>query len=227
MTATPYSADNAAFSQRAHDRAVTDIYPLLFDTSRHRIEFMRGTLLHESAAGRVLDGLLGIDYVSEVQPVEQTIADTGLRAPLTFTIQERFMRLSYEKFRNVTFTEWNTCSNSPSELHKIVADIFVQGYYDDVHDRITRAVAVDVSLAKRFILRLAPKEIDARRQYNPRSEQPFICLSTADLYNNGLVFSSVNWFGETIRRSRTTGNPKNRATHDDPFADYEDPFQDD
>ena len=121
--------------------------------------------------------------MSEVQPAGQTISDTGLRAPLTFTIQERFMRLRYETYRNVTFTEWNTCSNSPSELHKIVADIFVQGYYDDVHDRITRAVAVDVSL--------------------------------------------VNWFGETIKRSRTTGNPKNRATHDDPFADYEDPFQDD
>jgi hypothetical protein len=55
----------------------------------------------------------------------------GLRAPLGFTIQERFRRPRYAEFQDLTLTEWNGNSNLPSELYKIRAGMFLYGYYSE------------------------------------------------------------------------------------------------
>lgn len=119
MARTVYEKRNAHFSNVAHELARRILYPQLFGTSD--LEYEDGTLLQESERGAILDGEMGVDRIVKV-------GVNKLAEPLTFTIQERFRRPQFARYRDVTITEWNHASGMPSELYKINAGIFLYGY---------------------------------------------------------------------------------------------------
>lgn len=172
---TPFSASNATMSSKAHELAVGKLYPQLFGTSN--FEFDKDTLLGESPRGQILDGEMAVDYVARVNVIP-------LGAPLQITVQERFRRSSYARYRDVTLTEWNHNTDLPSELFKITSGIFLYGYLNDHQDDFSEAIAFSVT---DFMLALAKGTLRLRRQRNPRSNQSFVCFTFDQLIDANVV----------------------------------------
>lgn len=148
MVKTLYEPINAQFSERAHQAARNVLYPIIFNRKPEE-------LLYESASEQqnerqvILDGEMGVDRIVKV-------ATLDLRAPLVFTIQERFRnrygkvrpdgtRLDYTKYEDLTITEWNHASDLPSELYKINAGYFLYAYYDEENDLFLHPIMINVA----------------------------------------------------------------------------------
>jgi hypothetical protein len=186
MASTPYSPDNAKFSQDAHAQARVLIYPRAFGVMPHQLSFedVTGTDLRS----RALDGELGIDRVIKVKV-------DHLYLPIEFTVQERFRRIDKVRWRDITITEWNLESDTKSELYKIKADYFVYGYYDDKKRCFAgESIMVNVpAFKKKLTDREWKRVIENGRQENPRSNQTFIGFKFDALLSSGVVEWYLNW----------------------------------
>jgi len=176
MSATRYDEGNAAFSNKAHAAARNVLYPLLFDAASDKLSFDNDTLLQHGERGAVLDGQMGIDRIVNVT-VDK------LRAPLRFTVQERFRRPNYTTYRDLTVTEWNHASNLPSELYKITADYFLYGYYDDAQGVFQEAIAISVP---DLLLSVSKHNIPYVMKPN-KKQQTFLAFKFDDLDKAGLI----------------------------------------
>jgi len=186
-TATPFSQEKFDFSGKGHLRAQTDIYPLLFKTDREHLEF---TALPQEQA-RTLDGDMGIDRIVEVKV-------HNLLAPLTFLVQERFRRPNFYGMPDITITEWNNNSCSPSELYKIKAGLFLYAGYYERTDRFEEAIVVSVCP---LLFHLARGSLDFTRHLNSKN-QSFIAIKVPALEKLNLIHLHKKW--ETPRQV----NPK-------------------
>jgi len=172
---TLYEQDNADFSNRAHMRARDVLYPRIFNVRRERLQF-EDTLLAQSDRAKILDGEMGVDRIVRV-----TIHN--LPAPLMFTVQERFRRPEFAKYQDMTVTEWNHASNSPSELYKINAGLFVYGYFDERSGRFPDAIVIGVT---EMLLALAQGRLRYERRRN-KKQQSFLALRFEDMEKAGIV----------------------------------------
>ncbi len=168
MASTAYSTDNAAFTERAHETARTELYPALFGTQQLSFE---STLLATSDRNRILDGEMAVDRIVKV-----TVRD--LHAPLSFTVQERFRKLSYAKYKDLTITEFNHSSRLPSELYKMTCGLFLYGYFNEQQNSFAEAIAISVP---DLLLKVARGDIEFSAKRNPRSNQTFFCFTFAAL----------------------------------------------
>jgi hypothetical protein len=169
MSATPHSADNQDFSDKAHAAARRQIYPVIFGARAEDIAYER-TCVGGTERHRILDAELGIDYILEVA--------CGFRHPLRFTVQERFREAKWRRMQDLTITEWNPRSGQLSELYKIASDLFVYGYYDAGEGQVDEAIVVKTASIK---LALALGKLPFERAVNPRTGQPFVTLRFGDL----------------------------------------------
>lgn len=172
---TPFSDDNKDFTNVAHNAARRDIYPALFPHA-HYISFVEQLDVKEDAVWSMLDGKLGIDRIAEVYG--------GTAAhPLTFTVQERFRRAQYASYRDVTITKFNTETEMPSELHKLGAQLFIYGYYDDSSDKFVDFVVINTVRMIRALI----GGLTYRTGFNNRSKQSFISIAFNDLEQHGIL----------------------------------------
>lgn len=164
---TVFSEANMGFTKRAHLAAQTQFYSRMYPAG---VEFV-------DAVGTARD----LEYAIDCQ---LAITVKGLRAPISMAVQERFRRPSdgAMKYGDITVTEWNLASNQPSELHKLSAQMFVYGFYDETADHILLAVAVDVGFLQ---WALAHDEIRYVRQ--KRGDQSFLGFQFRDLQALGAV----------------------------------------
>jgi len=165
MSRTPYSKDNAAFSEQAHLAAQDLVYPAIFKTTRDKLTF-ESTLVNDNAKGAVLDGDMAIDKIVKVTAIHDLF-----KQPLQFTVQERFRRMEFMKWQDITITEWNNRSGLPSELYKLAANIFVYGYFDPAAHSFGDAIALNVTS---LLMRLCDGGLQFAYNKNPRSNQDFI-----------------------------------------------------
>ena len=172
---TEYTAKNAEFSNLAHLAAQRLIYPFLFRCDPAQLSF-ESTLLETSEKNKILDGEMAVDRIV-------TVTVSGLHAPLSMTIQERFRRPEFSKYQDVTITEWNGASGLPSELYKIKAGYFVYGYYDDRQDLFTDAIAISVPDLQ---LRIIRGEIKYGRGVN-KKQQSFFTFGFNELHRCNLI----------------------------------------
>src|SRR5690606_949221 len=93
------------------------------------------------------------------------------RTPIRISVQERFRKPEDMRYGDVTITEWNLATQRPSELHKLDAQLFVYGFYDDHRDQIVFATAIDVLRMQWMLCR---GEIEYSRR--SRIDQHFIGL---------------------------------------------------
>lgn len=105
-----------------------------------------------------------------------------LRGPLRLSVQERFRRVQdLDRYGNeITITEWNLASGQPSELHKLAAQLFVYGFYDDSRDVIVRAAAFSIPA-------ILTGMIAGRLNYMraSRRDQHFVALHVPELRRAG------------------------------------------
>ena len=175
---TPYSKDNAAFSERAHLAAQELVYPSIFKTTRDRLTF-ESTLVNDSAKGAVLDGDMAIDKIVKVTAIHDLF-----KQPIQFTVQERFRRMKFMEWQDITVTEWNNRSGLPSELYKLAANLFVYGYYDSVTNTFGDAIALSVT---NLLITLCDGRLKFAYKNNPRSDQDFIGIKFAAASQAGCV----------------------------------------
>jgi hypothetical protein len=175
ITHTPHSKANQRFTDAAHECAKAVVYPDMFGVERHQIDYT--PLDGDEERARLLDTTVAVDRLFRV-----TV--THLRLPIPSTIQERFRRVEYAKFDDITITEWNNNTNLPSELYKIRADWFVYGYFDQERRHFLRVVAVPMPNLKRMLVR---DELPHAKGQNPRTGQTFITIRMPDLYAHNLV----------------------------------------
>lgn len=135
---TRYDTKNAEFSDNAHIAARALIYPNVLNVSADKLEF-ESTILGDSDKGNVMDGLMGIDRIVKISKF-----DNRLRGKIQLTIQERFRRVQFARYKDITITEWNYNSNLPSELYKISANYFVYGYFDENSGVFLDVITVNV-----------------------------------------------------------------------------------
>ena len=129
----------------------------------------------------ILDGQMAVDRLVKV-----TVS--GFRRPIEYTVQERFRRHGFSKYRDITITEWNHASGKPSELYKIKCDVMTYGYYHEQNNAFGEVVAIDVAA---FKMALTRGEISYIRKQNPK-RQDFICIGFDDLHDAGVVFAHLN-----------------------------------
>lgn len=175
MPATVYEQANAFFSNRAHMAARTMLYPRIFRTPVERMAF-EDTLLAMSERAQILDGEMGVDRIVRVSVY-------NLRAPIVFTVQERFRRPEFARYRDLTITEWNHASDLPSELYKINAGLFVYGYYDEGQSRFVDAIAINVT---NLLLSIARQEVRYLTRRN-KKRQTFLAFDFDSLEAAGVI----------------------------------------
>ena len=177
---TPYSTANASFSNLAHQAARECVYPHIFPKST--IEFT-DTLLGTSERNRILDGEMGVDRIVHVET-------PPLKMPLDYMIQERFRDPKYQKYHDITITEWNERTNLPSELYKIKAGIFLYGYYDRYLNSFPEVIAINTT---DLLYCISTDQIRFTRRNNPRSDQSFVTFKFEDLIRlNIAIYHSKN-----------------------------------
>jgi len=154
-------------SKLAHIAAQQQFYPQLFP---------RLPLAFEDTVNTIKDLEYAVDCIVAVSLRQ-------LRAPLKFTIQERWrLDLEARQYGDITVTEWNLDSDMPSELHKLGAHLFVYGFYDKPANHIAAAVAVEVPRMLRA-LALGKLQYSQRR----RGDQSFLGFALRDLEGVGAV----------------------------------------
>jgi hypothetical protein len=170
---TVFEQDNADFSTRAHMVARELIYPAIFETDKLSFE---DCTVGSTARGNILDGEMGVDRIVRV-----TVKN--LPAPIVFTVQERFRKPEFARYRDITVTEWNYASNLPSELYKINAGLFLYGYYDDKKQLFLDAICLHTSCLLYAIVR---HQISFGRKRNPK-QQSFLTFGFDDLKDANTV----------------------------------------
>lgn len=163
---TTFSQARMDFTKRAHLAAQTQFYPGVFPGL---------PITFEDTVGTVKD----LEYAIDCR---LAVAVEGLRAPIYFSVQERWRDPKEMGYGDVTITEWNRASDQPSELHKLGAQLFVYGFYDDPGNRVVFAVAVDVLTVLR---RLALRQLQWRRRN--RIDQTFLGFEYRHLETIGAV----------------------------------------
>jgi hypothetical protein len=178
---TPYSNNNQAFSDAAHLCAREAIYPALFKCDPAALTF-ESVSVADGGRAEILDGEMAIDRLVSVKI-------PSLSGPLLFTVQERFRRVKFDGYTDLTITEYNAASKQLSELYKMTAGVFVYGFYDDKRDRFTKWLAADVN---KMLHGIVTGELSYTKQTNGRSGQNFVGIEAAALFENGCLLSGTN-----------------------------------
>jgi hypothetical protein len=200
---TPVSKQNERITDEGHKLAEQEIYPLIFNVSSEQIRFER-THIKDGKKGELLDGRFATDYIAYITLPE-------LRSPLQIAIQERWRDPECYFHRDITITEWNNFSDTPSELYKLGnANIFVYGVVDlrPPHPHFLRVHAFDIpQFIRKFITgELKPK----KHEENPRSNQSFLPFAIEDLekyhclffnYDHGIIkhFEEIDIIRVTVQ----------------------------
>jgi len=181
---TPYTIENQAFTNKAHDAAKRYVYPRIFRNSGITIT---DTILGTGKVETILDGQLAIDRIINV-PCET------LNSTIKITVQERFRKPSHAKFRDIAITEWNNASGLEGELYKLHSNLFVYGYYDDVRDTFIEIVVVDVPM---LLMRIATNTIDYTRTYFEDKRQSAINVKFDDIKATRCLIYAARNIGHT------------------------------
>ena len=170
--------DNASFSNKAHFAARRQIYPKIFNVSESQLAFEK-IVFENSVRDRILDAELGIDCLVRVKV-------KLFKYPLIFAVQERFRREKYAKYRDITLTEYDLISGLPCEFYKLIAGLFLYGYFNDVQNNFSEVICVSVP-SMFFSIISGDLEVQRKVKNNDVRPQSFITISFESLEQTGLV----------------------------------------
>ena len=175
---TPYSSENQKFSDNAHVVAQKEIYPVLFPRKmklQSPLQFT-STSLSMGPREKIYDGEKAIDRLIQVH-------SHYFMRPFSFSVQERFRRVKYEPFQDLTVTLWNDKSSLESEAYKIQAGYFVYGYFDENENTFRSWVLCNTTQ----LMYLLTKGKCFDTQTNHRSDQTFVTVPFDVLRGEGII----------------------------------------
>lgn len=176
MVRTKFDVEHSEFSEAAHQAAVSQVYPDIFPGAPEDTIVVKSPSHLATDEDEILDLRFKIDRMFEAE-------FDDFRGNVPISVQERFRHPEYQRYRDLTITEYNKQSDAESELHGILANIFVYGYYDADEDVIVEAIVVNIPT---LFIALANRDIDYRRNTNPKN-QDFISFKFKDLHDIGAV----------------------------------------
>lgn len=187
---TSYEPQKAAFSDRAHKAARQLVYPKVFNVPYDELIFRNATFSRD--VKEAIDREIWVPHGYN---------QGELSFPyLRFTVQERFRRLEFMKYKDITLTEWNRNSGYPSELYKLTALLFLYGYFEEERkgdEMVAIALHHPVVINTEIMLQgIQGKKLPFTRQLNPKN-QWFIGIKYKDLLNYG---GAVHFYAEKIDR---------------------------
>lgn len=133
--ATIYNKENAAFSRRVHDFAKAQVYPMIWPGARLEISHLDGT---------------EADMEDKID-VEVLVYKPDLKRPIKFRVQERWRRIQFRRWKDVTITEWNNATNVPAEFYDGVMDYVLYGYFDESKQEFGEVVLINVPKLRSLI----------------------------------------------------------------------------
>lgn len=171
MAITPYNKTNAKFSDLAHYAARQFIYPKMFNTLA--LQYYNANE-HTTEVHKILDMKMAIDKIVYVSYKKHR---------LIFPIQERFRKIEYSNFRDITITKWNNNSGTPSELYKLCAGMFLYGYYNITSNIFGEVIAINIP---GLIYKLSLGKLYIENNINEKN-QDFICIKFDELQKENLI----------------------------------------
>lgn len=175
--ATPFSSQQKAFSDKAHFAARSILYPAIFNVEAENLAYEDQGDLATDARYKALDGEMAIDRLVKVTLDK-------FRSPLTFTVQERFRKPEYAKYRDLTITEWNTWTSRESELYKLHAALFLYGYYNPFTECFIEAICADVPA---LMMAITTNGIRYTHETKKNGSQTFLGLKFDDMHRAGVM----------------------------------------
>lgn len=154
-----------------------------------------GRRAHEAAWERVYMPFLPDDVVvvdlswtkrdaEQDEDREARVFLDGIDHPLDISIQERFRRIEYSDYREVTWTIYDHAHQQEGHLDDSEADFMVYGYYDDEEERLGETVVVNMSRLKYL---LATGQVEYTTQYHRAQHNEFVAIPFDDLIEGGAV----------------------------------------
>lgn len=165
MSKTPYEQDKAKFSLWVHENfAKPKIYPEIFPDCEILIE-------HQNGNEADLKGKIDVIV---------TVINNKFKEPFRFTVQERWRKMIYSQYEDITITEFNNISGKASEFYEGKMQFFLYGYFDELKRQFGKVIFVNFSSLMRHV---AIEAIKPGSELNDK-EQDFKTISFSDLINN-------------------------------------------
>jgi hypothetical protein len=195
---TPFLPDQKKDSDQINFRYKDLIYPPTYGLKGGDAIYDEDTI--PEAIRKFLDTEQGIDF-------SFWLKFPNFKHPMKFTSQYRFRDAAkYQRHQDLTITLLNNASGKPGELSKLLALLFVYGYYDCLINRLVEVIVTDCQRMRNCILdgSLKPKDWIPE---NHRSDQPFLCFDFDELKRLDLVLLHWKDVNGKIQRLRTTIDP--------------------
>jgi len=196
---TLYNQNNGKFSDYCHNKARSQLYPLMFSCDETQLSFESKQIGNGDVEGAIMDGQMGIDRIIKVTRDNPTAVKTNPTPyPVSYPIQERFRRDFNTHYADITITTWNNKTNKPSEYYKLLAGYFLYGYFSVERDCFVEAVLVSVPHLISLIDEGRIAHTPPKLHPDPEKNQDFICVKFDDLYRCGAI---VKWVkdGKLVR----------------------------
>jgi hypothetical protein len=198
MGQTPFLPEQKVYSDQINDRYKDLIYPPAYGLKGIDAIYDEDAIPEEIRT--YLDTEQGIDF-------SFWLKFPNFKHPMKFTSQYRYRdATNYQRYQDLTITLLNNASGKPGELSKLLALLFVYGYYDYLVNRLVEVIVTDCQRMRNCILdgSLKPKEWIPE---NTRSDQPFLCFDFDELKRLDLVLLHWREIDGKPQRLRTTIDP--------------------
>jgi hypothetical protein len=195
MSQTPFDPKQKEGTDRIHREWRDTIYPAIFRLQKQDVTYDD----EETEVKKELDYQYGCDRVLWIK-------HPNMRAPMKYTAQERFRDEKFQRYQDLTVTEWNNITNKPSELYKLAAALFfTYGYYNHAVNRLIEVVVVNCPNMINCIINGSLKHTNDKPNY--RSSQTFRTYKFDDLKRLDLVLLHWREINEVRKRLRTSIDP--------------------
>ena len=181
MAQTPFSSEQKRISDKVNHENRHLIYPYIDPLVKH-IRYDYDSI--DDDIKKYLDSELGIDY-------SFWVSFPGFPDFMRFFAQYRYRDATqWQSCQDLTITLRNNASDLPGELSKLLAQLFVYGYYAKPTYRLVEVIVANCQKMRNGIL-TGTLPFKRSGEFNPRSKQPFIAVDFKNLYAQDMVL--LHW----------------------------------
>lgn len=166
------------FAEMAHKTATREFYPeFATDWGALDYELVETSALGSGSEFAFLDQRLGIDVVMRIMTEK-------FPEPIPLFVQERWRRVKYAGFREVTMTHSKPGNGLPAQITRMIAPLFVYGYYHSGENRLYETLVID--MMKMYKL-LATDVLETNEVRVVANDTRMIAISFDELIENDAV----------------------------------------
>lgn len=161
-----FTPENDMFTRRAHEKA----YPLVYQ------QWLPDDYILVDLQGTRADKVADKDF-------EVVAWNPDLDTPIIFGVQERFRRIKYAKYRDITIAAKDHSKDDlDKQITRTAADFIVFGYYDDGKNELGETVVVNEATLRWL---LVTEKVDFDQKTHGSKSVTFVGVPFDDLIEKG------------------------------------------